>query len=168
PPAPNTIQAPGQPQSGALQGTPMPAPAMAPGAQQGAAQPPTPTHGQTVAVLRHMDAIQKELTTLLEDPAVGKSNVKGKITDGVANLVASRIITPGDAVSQLASVPDQPFQQKQWLQTHLMRAVIAKIAVLSHHGKAFGGMPEQMVDKTANPDDHISDMQGVMGHYGRG
>lgn len=168
PPAPNSVQAPGQPQGGALSGAPMPAQAMAPGAPQGAAPIPTPTHGQTVAVLRHMDAIQTELKALLKDPAVGKSNVKSKITDGVANLVAKRIITPGAAVSQLASVPDQPFQQKQWLQTHLMQAVVAKIAVMSHHGKAFGGMPEQMIDKTANPDDHIADMQGAMGHYGRG
>ena len=146
----------------------MPAQAMAPGAQRGAAQPPTPTHGQTVAILRHMHAIQKELTAIMKDPAVGRSNVKSKIIDGVANLVSSRMITPGDAVSQLASVPDQPFQQKQWLELHLAQSVIAQLKVLNDHGKAFGGAPENMVDKTSDKDNHLNDIQGAMGHYGRG
>jgi hypothetical protein len=114
-----------------------------------------------------MDAIEKELKAILKDPAVGKSNIKSKITDGVANLVASRIITPGDAVSQLASVPDQPFQQKQWLQKHLVQAVLAKAQVLEDHGKAFGGVHDQLIDKTADPDNHLADIQGAMGHYGR-
>ena len=165
PPAPNPGQTPGQASGGVLSGAPMQAPAAAPGAPQ--PQVPTPTHGQTVAILRHMDAIQSELAALLKDPAIGKSNLKSKIVDGMANLVAKRIVTPGDAVSQLATVPERPFDQKQWLQKHLMQAVVAKIAALTHHGQAFGGMPEQMVDKTSNPDDHIADMKSAMGHYGR-
>lgn len=164
PPAPNPNQTPGAPPpGGVLSGAPMQAPA-APAAPQG--QTPAPTHGQTVAVLRHMDAIETELKSLLKDPAVGKSNIKPKIIDGMATLVARRIVTAGNAVAQLATVPERPFEQKKWLQTHMMQALVAKIAVLTHHGQAFGGMPEQMVDKTSDPDDHIADMQGVMGHYG--
>lgn len=141
----------------------MQAPA-APAAPQG--QAPAPTHGQTVAVLRHMDAIQSELTSLLKDPAAGKSNIKPKIIDGMATLVARRIVTAGNAVAQLATLPERPFEQRKWLQTHLMNAMIAKVRVLGDHAKAFGGMPDHMVDKTSDPDDHLADMQGVMGHYG--
>jgi hypothetical protein len=132
-----------------------------------ATPPPTPTHGQTVAALRHFDAIQAELVALLKDPAVGKSNMKSKIIDGVTKLVANRIILPGAAVGQLASVPAEPFQQRKWLQTHLLQTMVGKIKVLDDHGKAFGGMPEDRIDKTASSDNHIADMQGVMGHYGR-
>ena len=139
---------------------------MAPG--QAAAPPPAPTHGQTVAALRHFDAIQTELAALLKEPAVGKSNIKSKIIDGMTRLVANRILTPGAAVAQLSSVPEEPFQQKKWIQTHLVQAVVAKVKVLGDHGRAFGGIPEHMVDKTSSPDDHLADMQGVMGHYRRG
>ena len=163
PPPPQQQQQPQQ--GGALSAPGMPSPPMVPqqGPQQG---PPAPTHGQTVAILRHMDAIQAELEALIKDPAVGKSNVKSKIIDGVTKLVANRIMTPGAAVGQLATVPDSPFQQRKWLQQHLLQTVIAKVGALSHHAAAFGGTPENMIDKTSSPDDHLADMQSVMGHYG--
>lgn len=162
PPQQNGQQAP---QGGALSSG-MASPPTVPqqGPQQG---PPTPTHGQTVAVLRHMDAIQSELEALLKDPAIGKSNMKSKIIDGVTKLVADRIMTPGAAVQQLSTVPDPPFQQRKWLQQHLLQTVMAKVAVLGHHAAAFGGTPESMIDKTSSPDDHLADMQSIMGHYGR-
>jgi hypothetical protein len=114
-----------------------------------------------------MDAIQHELEALLKDPAVGKTNVKSKIIDGMTKLVANRIVSPGNAVAQLGDVPDEPFQQRKWLQTHLMNAVIAKAGALSHHGKAFGGVPEGQIDKTSSADDHMADMNAVSGMYGR-
>jgi hypothetical protein len=166
-PLPNAGQSIG-PQNGALSAPSMPSPPIAPGqGQQGQVAPiPTPTHGQTVAVLRHMDAIQRELEALLKDPAVGKSNIKSKIIDGMAKLVASRIITAGNAVGQLGDVPEAPFQQRKWLQKHLLDAVVAKVAVLGHHAKAFGGQPESQIDKTSSPDDHLADMAAVHGQYG--
>jgi hypothetical protein len=167
------------PQNGVLSAPQMALPPLAAGQgqppggqpQQGAPPPPTPTHGQTVAVLRHMDAIQHELETLLKDAAAGKSNMKSKIIDGVTKLVAGRIITPGAAVSQLGGVPEKPFDQKKWLQQHLQQAMQAKVFVLQHHGNAFAGTPEDEIDKTSSPDDHMSDMAAVSGHYagaGRG
>lgn len=165
PPAPRPDQSPQMAsQGGVLSAPAMSAPSVVPGQ---APQVPAPTHGQTVAALRHFDAIQAELAALLKDPAIGKSNMKSKIIDGVTKLVSNRIITPGAAVAQLASVPEQPFQQRKWLLTHLVQTIVAKVGVQSHHGKAFGGMPENTIDKTSSPDDHIADMQGVMGQYGR-
>lgn len=166
PPAPRPDQAQSSSTNGVLSAPAMSAPQM--GAPQQQAPVPTPTHGQTVAALRHFDAIEAELAKILKDPAIGKSNLKSKIIDGVTKLVADRIMTPGNAVSQLASVPEEPFQQRKWLQTHLIQAVIAKVKVLGDHAKAFGGTPEPMIDKTSYPDNHLADMQGVMGHYGRG
>ena len=165
-PRPDQVSAPstgGVLSAPSMSGAPM-VPGQAPAGQ--APQVPAPTHGQTVAALRHFDAIEAELTVLLKDSAIGKSNVKSKIIDGVTKLVADRILTPSNAVSQLATVPDEPFQQRKWLQQHLIQAVVAKVKVLSDHAKAFGGTPEHMIDKTSDPDNHIADMQGVMGHYG--
>jgi hypothetical protein len=65
---------------------------------------------------------------------------------------------------QLGSVPDRPFDQKQWLQTHLAQTVQAATAVLAHH--AMGG-PAQ--DQTPpNPEDHLDVMSGLMGQYSGG
>jgi hypothetical protein len=116
-----------------------------------------------VAALRHFGAIEHELTTLLEDPDLGKSDMKSKIIDGVSSLVAERFLTPVEAVVQLGTVPERPFDQKQWLEQHLSTAVQAQVAVLAHHGAAFAG---QNVDTTPpDPDDHLEMMAGLKAHY---
>ncbi len=139
--------------------------AMQGGMPQQPPQMPAPSHGQTVAALRHFRAIQEELKTLLADPGIGKSDMKSKIIDGVTKLVSSRMISPGEAVTQLATVPDTPFEQRKWLQNHMQQAQVAQYAVLSHHQQAFAGMPEDQMQSTSDPDNHMDDMKGLMGHY---
>jgi hypothetical protein len=158
------------PQNGVLSA---PAPAAPQGQQQRPqgqqpGQTPAPTHGQTVAALRHFAAIQGKLKAILKDPALGKSSMKSKIIDGMTELVQERIIPPGAAVQQLASVPDKPFDQRKWLQQHYLQAVMAQAKVLDDHAKAFGGQPEQQIDKTSSPDDHMTDMAALHGQYGGG
>lgn len=154
---------------------PSPAPnALAGGAQgqgaqgQGGQRLPAPSHGQTVAALRHFDAIAKEMRALLSDPSVGRSNMKGKIIDAVTKLVTNRIISAPQAVEQLGTVPEPPFQQKQWLNNHYQQSVQAAGQVLEHHWNAFRGVPEGAIDQRASPDDHMETMNSLGGHYGRG
>ena len=139
--------------------------AQSPMAAQQPPQAPAPTHGQTVAALRHFTAIQNELETLLKDPAIGKSDIRSAIIDGTTKLVAGRIIKPAEAVTQLGTVPDRPFEQRAWVQQHLASIMQARNAVLDHHRAAFAGAPD--VNQTANPDDHMKDMAALVGgHYG--
>jgi hypothetical protein len=167
PPAPNTDQpslSQGMAQGNPLQqlGGPSPGPNAGPQQQQA----PAPTHAQTVAALRHFDAIGKQLESALKDPDLGKSSIKQKVIDGMTTLVASRIVPPSDAVGQLAEFPEKPFEQKQWLLQHLQHLMQARNAVLVHHGIAYaGGGPEP----TPHPDDHMADISGMMSsHYGGG
>src|SRR5215831_3502267 len=86
-PRPDAIQ-PG-PANGVLSAPAMSSPSTVPGpgmpGQGGGNAPvPTPTHGQTVAALRHFHAIQAELEALLKNPALGKSSLKSQIIDGMA------------------------------------------------------------------------------------
>ena len=161
PPAPNP-----QPQAimGA-QGTPM-GPGGPPAAPQGQPMPPpAPSHQQTVAALRHFSAIEKELTELLKNPDLGKSDLKSAIIDGTTKLVADGILTAASAVTELGTVPEKPFDQKKWLEHHFVQTLQAANAVLSHHAAAFSG---QQVDTTpASPDDHQSHMAGLMSNYAR-
>lgn len=159
---------------GALQSmAPPPAPnpqgALAGGVQQApqatSQQMPAPSHQQTVAALRHFAAIGKQLEVALKDPDLGKSDMRSKLIDGMTTLVADRIIPPGQAVTQLATFPDRPFEQKTWLIQHYKQTQQARDAVLSHHAMAnAGGGPES----TPSGDTHMQDLQGMMSaHYGQ-
>lgn len=131
--------------------------------QPGPQQPPAPNHQQTVAALRHFMAIEQELTALLKDPSLGKSDMKSKIIDGTTQLVADGILTAPSAIQQLATVPERPFEQKQWLMKHFSDTISSQNAVLDHHRMAFGGV--DLGPQQSDPDDHQSDMDGLMSQY---
>jgi hypothetical protein len=127
---------------------------------------PAPTHGQTVAALRHFDAIERQLEPLLKIPEIGKANIKSQIISATTKLVASRILSPAQAVMQLGTVPENPAQQKRWVQKHMMDALQGRDAVLDHHRSAFAGSPEEAHEPAGSADGHIDDMQGLMqSHY---
>lgn len=125
--------------------------------------PPAPTHVQTVAVLRHLAALQQELTVLLKNPDLGKADMKSAIIDGVTKLVADRIVPPTAAVQKLATVPETPFKQKQWIEHDYAENMQARNAILAHHAAAFAGAPAQ---QAPDPENHMSDIKSAMQtHY---
>src|SRR5258707_7570366 len=132
-----------------------------------AKQPPSPSHAQAVAALRHFAAIQAVLGSIMRGPALGKSDMKSKIIDGVTSLVAERIMSPATAVGQLSDVPSEPFKQKQWLQQHMQTTIAASNAVLDHHRTAHAGVPDDRIDmKSGGADSHMDDMKAMMAqHY---
>lgn len=162
PPAPNPDAMQAQPPSTQPIGSGSAGPA--PGAPQQPQQPPpAPTHQQTVAALRHFDAIEQELTMLLKDPDVGKSDMKSKIIDGMMSLVSRRIVTPATAVMQLGSVPDRPYDQKMFLQNHLQQNMQAASAVLDHHAAGFAG--QNVSTEPPSTDSHLDMMAGLHQQY---
>ena len=159
PPAPN-------PEPGQQMPPPMAGNALGPatGQQPGPpAPPPAPSHQQTVAALRHFAALERELTTLLKDPDLGKSDLKSKIIDGTTGLVAQGYLTPAAAVTELGTVPERPFDQKKWLEQHFVQTIAAANQVLGHHQAAFpGGAPNE---EAPSMDGHHDLMQGLASHY---
>ena len=158
PPAPNP-QPEGQP-SGGMMGNAL----AAPGQQQAPmGPPPAPSHQQTVAALRHFAALERELTTLLKDPDLGKADLKSKIIDGTTGLVAGGYLTPAAAVTELGTVPERPFDQKKWLEQHFAQTIAAANQVLAHHQAAFpGGAPNE---GAPSMDNHHDLMQGLASQY---
>ena len=168
PPAPNP-----QPQQTGNNG-PMPMPALSGGGgqpppqgqQQGQQQQaPPPSHQQTVAALRHFGAIERELRTILEDPGCGKSDMKSKVIDGATALVSEGITAPGDAVKDLATFPEQPFQQKQWLMQKLQMMQQAQVAILDHHRAGVQADPSLGAVQDYDPADHANIMNSVISQY---
>lgn len=155
--------------NGLLQG-PLPS-AAAPAAPAGDAPGPAPpTHEQTVAALRHFSAIKRQLMAILKDPATGRSDVKSKIIDGVTNLVAERMLSAPQAVSQLANVPAEPLEQRKWLQTMMAQAQAAENNILDHYGASsphFGTVADHF-DGTkgiSHPDDHMGHLAALHANY---
>lgn len=140
--------------------------------QQPPAQAPAPSHAQTVAAMRHFDAILGQLTSLLKNPDLGKADLKSTIIDGVTKLVGDRIIPASQAVSQLATVPTRPFEQKQWAEQNYTQTLQAQSAVLDHHRSAALGtgnyaLENKLHSGDSGPDNHMQTMQGLMQqHYG--
>ena len=132
--------------------------------------PPAPSHAQTVAALRHFHAIQVELDKVLKNPDLGKSSVKSQIIDGTTRLVSERILSPAEAVSQLAGVPDDPQSQRKWVQTTLMQTYQANEAVLAHRQNAVasGAAPQEAPGADYHPDNHGQHMQALAAHYSGG
>jgi hypothetical protein len=131
--------------------------------QQQQAAPPPPTHAQTVAALRHFDAVKGELETLLKNPALGKSDVKSQVIDGVTKLVSERILSPAQAVIQLSQVPTDPIAQRKFIQQQMMQTVQAEHAIIAHHAAGFAG---QGPEPTPSSDDHMDSMQALHANYG--
>jgi len=168
----NGMPPPAQAQPGAqgngLQQSGPPANGAAPTAM---APPPPPTHEQTVAALRHFDAIKTELTTLLQDPAAGRSDLKSKIIDGVTKLVSERMLSAPQAVQQLAQVPSDPLQQRKWMQTMLAQAMQAEQGIVEHHRNTnlgSGDWATEAQKHVSNPDDHMHHMAALAANYGGG
>lgn len=139
--------------------------------QQGGPQQPmprVPTHAETVATLRHTAAIRVELMSLAKDPALGKSNVKPAVIDGVLRLVADQVMTTVQAVDQLSKFPDEPGQQLQWVKTMLAQNQQVANGVLDHHASGTPGTLDWSIESrhTAyDRDNHLSTMHRLAENY---
>ena len=131
---------------------------------------PAPTHGQTVAALRHFRALANEFRTLLENPNLGRTDVKSSIIDGATKLVQNRVISPENAVTQLATVPERPFDQRKWAEQQYTQIVQAQAAVLDHHRSQAVGTGNYELESmlhNSDPDAHMETVRGLMDeHYG--
>ncbi len=123
------------------------------------------THEQAVAALRHFDAIRGELSILLANPALGKSDLKSQIIDGTTKLVAERMMAPADAVIQLSKTPTDPLQQRKFLQQLMQQTMQAEAAVVDHHRNTNLGSGDWATESqrhNTNPDNHMQDMAALM------
>ena len=160
PPAPNP-----QPQAQTQPGNALSGPT--PGAMPQAAPPqlpPAPTHAQTVTALRHFGALEEELSELMADPDLGKTDMKSRVIDGMTRLVAEGIVPPSGAVRDMGTFPEKPFDQRQWINQHFMNVVQAQTAILAHH--QFGAMNgEDVGSDEPSVDDHQTIMNGLQARY---
>jgi hypothetical protein len=131
-------------------------------------QMPAPSHIQTVAAIRHFMAIIDELQVLEKNPDLGRTNCRGAIIDGVSKLVAERMLSPANAVIQLAKIPDDPLLQRKAIQQMLQQTIQAQNNVLDHHvatHPATLDWAHESQHQAGSMDDHMATMEGLAGHY---
>jgi hypothetical protein len=140
-------------------------PAPATPAQQ---QMPAPNHQETVAALRHFMAIVDRLKTLAKDPALGRSDCKSQIIDGMTSLVAERMMSAPQAVAQLGNVPADPVGQRKWVNQMLQQTITAQNNVLDHHVAAHPATfdwDQESQHQPGSVDDHMQTMSGLGERY---
>jgi hypothetical protein len=137
----------------------------------GAGVAPPPTHQQTVTAIRHFGELQKRLSKLLADPSVGKENMRPKIFDMAAGLLGDGFMTLPRLMNEVKTLPQDPADQKKWLQKHLEAVSRAQVSVLDHYRAGNPGSGDWRADLAAQPPegetDHANLMDGVMKHYQR-
>ncbi len=143
----------------------MQAPGMAP-SPQGQAPQPAPDNAETIALQRHLGAIEHELENLMANPALGRSDCKSAIIDGMTRLVSDRIMPASQAVAELTTLPPEPVQQRRWLMEHYAKTRIALVSLLEHHRAAHFGVGDMPM---GDPNDHTAITRGAMArHYSPG
>lgn len=166
-PAPPDIPQPTAAQGKANPLMPGGMPQEAPGGQQPSQPqlPPAPSHGQTVTALRHFSALEEELSGIMKDPDLGKSDVRSEVIDSMMRLVGEGIVTAPNAVMELSTLPDKPYEQRAWVNQHFLNVVMAQNAILAHH--QMGAMTGQNVGGE-DPDqaDHAQIMSSLTSKYG--
>lgn len=130
--------------------------------QQQQQAPDAPNSAQTVAALRHFDAVKGELAVLLKNPDLGKANLKGAVIDGVSKLVGERILSAPQAVAQLSQVPEDPLAQRKWVTQQMQQVTQAERGIIAHHAIGFAG---QGPEPTPSADDHMQTMAGLHANY---
>lgn len=126
-------------------------------------QAPPPSAAQTIAAMRHFHQIEMTIEKLMMEPETGKADMKSEVIDAVTRLVANGFMSPAEAVSQLGTFPERPFDQKKWLEQHYMDVISSAEAVLAHHGAAFQGQDIQA--EAPAMDKHLGIMSGLMAQY---
>ena len=119
---------------------------------------------QLMAGLHHLEAFQKQFAPLLNSPDTGQKNIRPKIFDASAALIGEGIFTVPEVMNGIKDLPEEPLEQKKWLQQKLQGTMLAE-KKLVHDFVAQG--PGQDAGPDWTPDNHKDHMTGLMSNYKR-
>ena len=101
---------------------------------------------------------------VMNDPNLGKKNIRPKILDAAADLLASKTLSLTEIMGKMASLPDDPIQQKKFVENMLNTLTQAQTMVLEHHKNA---PPEPEGQGEWSKDTHGTHLDALMQHYGQ-
>ena len=136
------------------------------GQQQQPGQPkPQITKQQVIAGLHHLGAFTKQMSPILRNPEIGKSNIRPKIFDASAALIGQGIFSVPEVMNGIKDLPDDPLGQKKWLEQKLAGVMMAEKKLVSDYIAQGPGAEPQGPDWSE--DTHRDHMGGLMSNYKR-
>ena len=117
---------------------------------------------QLIAGLHHLSSFANAMQPVLRSPDLGKSNIRPKLFDALAHLIGSQIFTVPEVMNGIKDLPNDPIQQKKWLEQKMMQVAQAEQKIVSDY-VAQGPGAENPVEWTQ--DTHRDHMTGLMGNY---
>lgn len=131
-------------------------------------QPPAPNHEQTVSALQHIRAFDTKWRDLLTDPGIGSKDQRKQFNLAMADLMGDGFCTLPQTLTLLKTFPDDPLEQRKWLEKHVKQDEQAMTQILAQHAQAFprtGREPLPTVQRGPLATDHLKRMDDLMGHY---
>ena len=155
-------QAPIPPQQAQAAAPSNPLAALAQGTQQQRLAP-APTKAQTVAAVHRFSEIKAALKPVRDDPNLGTKNIRPKLLDAASELLASKVLSLPEIMNAIKGLPDDPMQQKKFVDQIYGTADQAQAMVLQHHRSA--QVPDDPNAAQWSPDNHADQMAGLMRQY---
>jgi hypothetical protein len=133
------------------------------------AGPPTRTtfitKHQLIAGLHHLSSFQKEFAPLLKSDEIGKTSIRPKIFDASAALIGQGIFSVPEVMNGIKDFPDDPADQKRWLQIKLGSVAQAEKKLVSDYiSQGPGPEPD---GPEWSLDNHKTHMTDLMRNYKR-
>jgi hypothetical protein len=144
------------------------APALQMQQQPNAMQQPAPTAAQTTAAVHRFGAIQSAMRSVMEDKVFGTGNIRPKLLDAASKLLGTKILSLPEVMNSIKDIPDDPIQQKAFVQNLFNSAKQAEANVLDHYGAAIkAGLISADDENGYAEDSHGQHIDGLMKHYKR-
>lgn len=121
--------------------------------------PPPPTKAQTIAAVHHFGLIKQSMMPIMDDPNLGKSNVRPKIMDSFSKLLSTKVLSLPEIMKAVKNLPEDPIEQKKFVDKIYQDNDKAQKMVLEHH--AMGGAQ----DDEWSQDKHGDYMAALMNNY---
>lgn len=122
------------------------------------------TKQQLIAGLHHLQSFSREFAPLLKNPKLGKANIRPKIFDAAATLIGAGIFTVPEVINGIKDLPDDPVDQKKWLEVKLINAQQAEQKLIADYIAQGPGQDEGPDWSMDNHKDHVT---GLLGSYKR-
>jgi hypothetical protein len=127
---------------------------------------PAPTAAQATAAVRRLSAVQESMRVILQNPDLGRTNVRPAIMDQASKLLSARVLSLPEVMNAIGKVGDDPLAQKSMIAGIFNQAKQAESAVLAHHTAAVAmGMVPRNGGEKYDSGNHQRHMDGLMSHY---
>ncbi len=135
------------------------------GVEQGANGQPSPNFHMTVAALKHMRMFERGWESLLKIDDIGKTDIKGSFIEMMAKMMGERIVSLPQTLQMMKGFPDNPLQQRQYVQEHYLRDKQAQEMLIAQHTAAFPNPNGIRPPALPRNSDHIGMMKELGDHY---